>query len=229
MANTSIENPYKRARENMLAGQLIPNQINDPRLLDAMGKVAREQFLPERLRGRAYADETIYIDANTLIFPPRIFAKLLLAAELKETDFVLDIKSGSGYSAAVIANMTQAVVALENDSSLCETAQQILLDAEVDNVAVLNQPPEDGLPSQGPFDVIFIENVVSHIPEKLLSQLANNGRLICVESNDPSNTGHAVKIIKKGDALSRSALFDLDLSGFPRNRLYKSFIFDTVS
>ena len=229
MVNISVENPYKKARENMLIGQLIPNQINDPCLLDAMGSVARELFLPERLRSRAYADEMICIDANTLIFSPRIFARLLLAAELKKTDFVLDVKAGSGYSAAVIAGMTQAVVALENDSSLCETAQQILISAEIDNVAVLNQNPDEGLPSQGPFDVIFIEGVISHIPETLLRQLADNGRLICVVSSGSDNTGHATKITKKGDTLSHSVLFDLDLSGFPRNHFYKNFVFETVS
>jgi len=229
MVGISLENSYKKARENMILGQLIPNQINDPRLLKALEAVSRELFLPERLKSRAYADETIYLDTSAPMFPPRIFAKLLLAAELKATDFVLDIKSGSGYSAAVIAGLTQAVIALENDSALCEAAQQILIDAEIDNVAVFNKNPNEGFPEQGPFDVIFIEGVISHIPENLLPQLADNGRLICVISEGKDNTGHVTKVVKKEGNLTHSFLFDLNLSGFSRNRFYKNFVFETVS
>ena len=96
----------------MLLGQLIPNRIHDLQLLNAMGMVARELFLPDRLKGRAYADETIHIDAQTVMLSPRILANLLSAAELNKNDFVLDVKSGSGYSAAVMAALAQAVVAL---------------------------------------------------------------------------------------------------------------------
>lgn len=229
MVSISTEIPYKAARQNMLLGQLIPNRINDPRILKAMGSVAREQFLPERIRGRAYADETIYIDSHTLMFSPRIQAALFAAAELKEDDFVLNIKSGSGYSAAVMAALSQAVVALENDSFLCETSQQILIDSEIDNVAVLNKNPDEGFPSQAPFDVIFIEGIISHIPEKLLSQLAENGRLICIISQNFDDIAHVTKVVKQANRLTHNVLFDLDLNGFPRNRLYKRFVFETVS
>ena len=225
----STDTSYKTARQNMLLGQLIPNRIHDVRLLNTMGAIPREQFLPERLKSRAYADETIHIDAQTLMFPPGILANLLLAAELEPEDFVLNARAGSGYSAAVMAGMTKAVVALENDSALCETAQQILIDAEIDNVAVLNRAPEDGFPSQAPFDVIFIDGIISHIPETLLSQLAENGRLICTVFQDSDNVGHATKVVKQNGVLTHGVLFDLDLRGFPRNHLYKRFVFETVS
>ncbi len=229
MTGISIENSYKTARQNMLLGQLIPNRIHDLRLLNAMGTVARERFLPDRLKSRAYADETIYVDAQTLMFSPRILANLLMAAELNKNDFVLDVKSGSGYSAAVMAALAQAVVALESDSVLCETAQQILIDAEIDNVAVLNRNPDEGFPSQAPFDVIFIEGIISHIPENLLLQLSENGRLICIISQNSDDAAHITKVVKSAGALTYDTLSDLDLSCFPRSRLYKRFIFETVS
>ncbi|MBR1778077.1 MAG: protein-L-isoaspartate O-methyltransferase [Alphaproteobacteria bacterium] len=229
MPGISTENSYKTARQNMLLGQLIPNRIHDLRVLNAMGSAARELFLPERLRSRAYADETICIDAHTLMFSPRIFASLLLAAELTPDDFVLNVKSGSGYSAAVMAGMAKAVVALESDSVLCEMAQQILISAEIDNVAILNQNPDEGFPSQAPFDVIFIEGIIPHIPENLLFQLAENGRLICITAQNPEDAGRVTKVVKRCGALTHSVLFDLDLSGLPRNRFYKRFVFETVS
>ena len=229
MVIASNENLFKTARRNMLLGQLIPNQVNDSRILNAMSEIPREQFLPERLQSRAYSDETIYIDDRRILFSPRIFARLLLLAELSENDFVLDVKSGSGYSAAVMAGMTKAVVALESDSALCEKAQQSLIDAEIDNVAVLNQDPDKGFASQSPFDVIFIEGIIEHIPEALLSQLAENGRLICIVAQNQSRTAHATKFVKRDGNLMHSVSFDLDLSGCHRDLSYKRFIFETVS
>lgn len=229
MAGILIENEHETARKNMLLGQLIPNRIHDACMLKAMGSVARELFLPDHLKSRAYADESICIDAHTVMFSPRILANLLLLANLKESDFVLDVKAATGYSAAVMADMAQAVVALESDAGMCETAQQILIDSEIDNVAVLNGNPDQGFPSQAPFDVIFIEGVISQIPETLLAQMAENGRLVCVIAKNAETTGKATKVIKNNGSLSYITAFDLDLSGFARFPFYKNFVFESVS
>lgn len=229
MAGISIENEHETARKNMLLGQLIPNRIHDACMLKAMGSVARELFLPDHLKSRAYADESICIDAHTVMFSPRILANLLLLANLKDSDFVLDVKAATGYSAAVMADMAQAVVALESDAGMCETAQQILIDSEIDNVAVLNGNPDQGFPSQAPFDVIFIEGVISQIPETLLAQMAENGRLVCVVAKNAETTGKATKVIKNNGSLSYITAFDLDLSGFARFPFYKNFVFESVS
>lgn len=229
MAGILIENEHETARKNMLLGQLIPNRIHDACMLKAMGSVARELFLPDHLKSRAYADESICIDAHTVMFSPRILANLLLLANLKDSDFVLDVKAATGYSAAVMADMAQAVVALESDAGMCETAQQILIDSEIDNVAVLNGNPDQGFPSQAPFDVIFIEGVISQIPETLLAQMAENGRLVCVIAKNAETTGKATKVIKNNGSLSYITAFDLDLSGFARFPFYKNFVFEAVS
>lgn len=229
MAGILIENEHETARKNMLLGQLIPNRIHDACMLKAMGSVARELFLPDHLKSRAYADESICIDAHTVMFSPRILANLLLLANLKDSDFVLDVKAATGYSAAVMADMAQAVVALESDAGMCETAQQILIDSEIDNVAVLSGNPDQGFPSQAPFDVIFIEGVISQIPETLLAQMAENGRLVCVIAKNAETTGKATKVIKNNGSLSYITAFDLDLSGFARFPFYKNFVFESVS
>ncbi len=229
MATVLMDDKYDVARKNMLLGQLIPNRIHDPFMLKAMGAVQRELFLPERFRAKAYADETVYIDNHTVMFSPRILANLLLLANLNKDDFVLDVRSATGYSAAVIANMAQAVVALESDQALCETAQKILIDTEIDNVAVLNTNPDQGFASQAPFDVIFVEGIVSQIPEALLSQLAENGRLICVIAKNSDATAKATKVVKNNGSLSYMTSFELDLSGFNRLPFYKNFVFEAVS
>ncbi len=229
MPGNLIENEYDAARRNMLLGQLIPNRIHDAQMLTAIESVARELFLPDHLKSRAYADEPVCLNAHTIMFSPRVFANLLLLANPQKSDFVLNVKSATGYSAAVLANMAQAVVALENDPAMCETAQQILIDSEIDNVAVFNQTPDQGFASQAPFDVIFIDGIVPQIPEPLLAQLAENGRLVCVVAKDSETTGKATKVVKNNGSLSYMTPFDVNFSGVFRQPFYKNFIFETVS
>lgn len=217
------------ARGNMVVGQLIANGIRDPALLSAMGGVARELFLPERLQGKAYADENIRLDARHILFSPRIEAKLLLLAEPKPTDFVLDAGAFTGYTAAVMAGMTRAVVALESDESVCDGAQQLLIDAQIDNVAVLNLPPEQGFAAQSPFDIVFLDGVVSRIPDALIDQLAENGRLVAVVADTGDTAGKAVKIVKKNAEPFRSTAFEIELGGFLSSNDVKSFDFETLS
>lgn len=217
------------ARGNMVVGQLIANGICDPALLSAMGGVARELFLPERLQGKAYADENIRLDSRHILFSPRIEAKLLLLAEPKPTDFVLDAGAFTGYTAAVMAGMTRAVVALESDESVCDGAQQLLIDAQIDNVAVLNLPPEQGFAAQSPFDIVFLDGVVSRIPDALIDQLAENGRLVAVVADTGDTAGKAVKIVKKNAEPFRSTAFEIELGGFLSSNDVKSFDFETLS
>lgn len=224
-----IENIQETARKNMLSGQLIANRIHDSGMLKAMGTVDRELFVPERLKSRAYADESIYINARNIMFSPRILANLLLLAEPDKDDFVLDVRCGTGYSSAVMAHMTKAVVALESDSDMCEAAQQILINSQIDNVAVLNQNPEQGFAAQAPFDIIFIDGIISQIPENLLSQLSEKGRLVCVVAKDSDTIGKVTKVKKINGNMSYMTPFDVDLSGFSRFPFYKNFVFETIS
>lgn len=229
MLTSSAETAYETARKNMLFGQLIPNRIHHSAMLDAMGAVPREKFLPERLQSRAYADEAVFIKNHVFLFAPRVLADLLLMADIQKTDFVLNVKSGTGYSAALMAHMAMAVVALESDSGLCDSAQQILIDEEIDNVAVLNQTPEEGFPSQAPFEVIFIDGIIADVPEALLSQLAEGGRLVCVTAKPSEEMGKATKVTKHNGILSYTSEFELDLRGVVRSPVYKNFIFEGVS
>ena len=174
-------------------------------------------------------DENIRLDSRHILFSPRIEAKLLLLAEPKPTDFVLDAGAFTGYTAAVMAGMTRAVVALESDESVCDGAQQLLIDAQIDNVAVLNLPPEQGFAAQSPFDIVFLDGVVSRIPDALIDQLAENGRLVAVVADTGDTAGKAVKIVKKNAEPFRSTAFEIELGGFLSSNDVKSFDFETLS
>ncbi len=229
MLLSQTEIAFQTARGNMVLGQLVPNRIHETEILDAMGAVPREKFLPPRLQGRAYADESILIQRNCFLFEPLVTARLLQLAAVKKTDFVLNLKAATGYTAALLARMSMAVVALESDSGLCDAAQERFIEMEIDNAAVLNTNPEAGFPSQAPYNLIFIDGVVPNIPETLTDQLAEGGSLVCVTVKPFSLEGKATKVSKNNGVLSYLNAFDVALDDFIRPRTYKNFIFESVS
>ncbi len=229
MPNVQPFSDFETARKNMVLGQLIPNRVLKSGILDAMGSVPRELFLPERLQGLSYADEPVVIREGLFLFEPLIEALLLQCADLKERDVVLNVRAGTGYTAALLAKTARAVIALEQDASLCETAQDVLVRLETDNAAVLNMPAESGFPSQAPFDVIFIGGIVLRPYETLISQLAEGGRMVYVEAKAGSSAARAKKITKTNGVLSFVSEFDFTLSEDLRLPEYKKFVFEDVS
>lgn len=219
---------FETARRNMLFGQLICNRIQNTALLNAMGGVPRERFVSDRMQGKAYADETIAVD-RTILFSPLIFANLVVLADIHPDDFVLNLHAGTGYSAAVLAKMSRAVVALEDDSSLCENAEKIYIDGKIDNIALFNRAADAEIPKQSPFDVIFIDGIVPRIPENLYDSLADGGRLVAVVSTDEDAAGHAVRVVKNGAAVTVSNAFDVDLTAVNRGETRKKFVFEGIS
>lgn len=225
----SVVSSFDLAHQNMIFGQLICNRIQNTALLNAMGNVPRERFVPDRLRGRAYADEPILIGGKTVLFSPSVFANLALLADIRPDDFVLNLHAGTGYSAAVLARMAHAVVALEEDSALCENAEKIYIDTEIDNVALFNRPSESGFPTQAPFDVVFIDGVVPQIPDAILNQLAEGGRLVAVLATPDDVDGKATKVVKCNGNIRYTRAFDVNLQVFERGQIRKKFVFEGIS
>ena len=147
----------------MIDSQVRPNDVTDRRLITAMGAVPRETFLPAARRASAYADLMVETGPGRWLIAPRDFSKLVNIAAVRETDRVLDIASGCGYSAAVLARMGASVVALEQD----EAAAKVVRDA-VGGVEVVAGPLKAGAPSKGPFDVIFVNGAVEDVPQAWL-------------------------------------------------------------
>ncbi|MBS6472858.1 MAG: protein-L-isoaspartate O-methyltransferase [Acetobacter sp.] len=223
-----VSSAFETARRNMLFGQLICNRIQDTALLNAMGSVPRERFVPDRMQGKAYADEAIAVGRGVL-FPPLMLANLIELADVRSGDFVLNTHAGTGYSAAVLAKMATAVVATEDDESLCENAEKIYIDCKIDNVAMFCRSSESGFSSQAPFDVIFIDGIVPLIPDGLANQLIEGGRLVAVVAAPDETFGQAVKIVKKDGNLLHTKAFEVDLAVLNRVRTYKKFVFEGIS
>lgn len=173
---------YTARRTMMVDSQVRPSDVTKFPIIDAMLSVPREAFVPAHLREAAYVDENIDLGGGRVILEPRTFAKMLDALDIQGDDLVLDIGSAYGYSAAVIARMAEAVVAVEENPEMVREAQALLAEHGADNVVLHEGPLTEGAPELGPFDVIMIEGAVEHLPQALTDQLKEGGRMACLFS-----------------------------------------------
>lgn len=201
------------ARFNMIEGQVRVNAVTDPRILAALDAVAREKFVPTASRALAYADVPVAVAPGRYLLDPRSFAKMLDLAQVTADDRVLDVGCGSGYSAAVLARLAKEVVALEQDADLVRAASQLLANVQ-GKVEVVQGALIEGARSQGPYDVIFVNGAIETVPETLLGQLAEGGRLVAVLKDGQSR---AWLFLKENGQVGRRPDFDADvpvLAGF---------------
>lgn len=209
-------------RRHMIDGQLLPNDVTDERVIDAIEQVKREVFLPAERKGVAYIDKSIKIAENRYLMEPLTFAKLISFADIKADELVLDIAPGTGYSSAVLSKLVDAVVAIEENSNLADIATKNLAIEECDNVAVIEGTHTEGLAKQGPYDVIFIGGMIDEVPLKLLEQLTDNGRLLCILNQD--GFGRAAIVTYNDKIMGVSILFDANapkLPGFEKAKTFK--------
>lgn len=168
---------FAARRIMMVNTQVRPSDVTKFPIIDAMLNVQRENFVPRERREAAYVDGNIVLGANRVVLEPRTLAKMLDALDLQNDELVLEIASGYGYSAAVMAHITQAVVAVENDDDMANDAQTALSDAGADNVVVQAGALQDGAPEHGPYDVIVLQGGVESVPASITDQLKEGGRM----------------------------------------------------
>ena len=162
----------------MVERQLRRRGIDDERVLAAMAAVPRHEFLPERQRGRAYADSALSIGEGQTISQPWIVAAICQALQLSGSERVLEVGAGSGYSAAVLARLAAEVIAIERHDSLASGARRALDALGVENVELVVGDGSRGLPERAPFDAIAVHAAAPAPPRALLGQLAEGGRLV---------------------------------------------------
>jgi protein-L-isoaspartate(D-aspartate) O-methyltransferase len=169
---------FSAARAEMVERQLRRRGISDERVLAVIGEVPREEFVPERYRSRAYSDSALPIDEGQTISQPWIVAAICQALELRGEEVVLEVGTGSGYSAAVLSRLAARVVSVERHWSLAAGARRVLNSIGVANVEVIVGDGSRGVPERAPFEAIAIHATAPEPPRTLLRQLANGGRLV---------------------------------------------------
>jgi protein-L-isoaspartate(D-aspartate) O-methyltransferase len=177
------------ARFNMIEQQIRPWEVLDGAVLSLLSVVKRENFVPMAHKALAFVDMEIPLkDGNQtgqVMLPPRVEARFLQDADIKGTDKVLEVGTGSGYMAALLAHQAASVLSFELDATLAQQARTNLQAAGVHNVEVRQADGSQGAPSDGPFDVIMLSGSVPNVPQVLLNQLSIGGRLLAVVGEDP--------------------------------------------
>lgn len=176
-----------QARFNMIEQQIRPWEVLDPQVLELLSVVRREDFVPLAHKALAFVDMDIPLGAapNQVMLAPRVQARLLQDLAVQKTDKVLDIGTGSGFMAALLAHQAAQVLSLEIDSALTAQAQAHLQKADISNVTVRNADGSQGAAADGPFDVIVLNGSVAEVPAALLQQLTVGGRLAAIVGQEP--------------------------------------------
>ena len=210
---------FLRRRVMMVDTQVRPSDVTKFPIIDAMLSVPRELYVPEAKREAAYMGENLELVAGRVLLEARTLAKLLDALNILPSELVLDLGAGLGYSTAIIARLAEAVIGVEADESLAADAQRRLAEEGVDNAMVLKGPLDAGAAKHAPYDVITVQGGVERMPQAVLDQLKEGGRIAAVfmeGSLGVARIGH-----KAGGKVSWRFLFNASapvLPGFEKVR-----------
>ena len=179
----------------MVDTQVRPSDVTKFPIIDALLSVPRETYVPDDLREAAYVGGNLDLGGGRTLLEARTFAKMLDTLGVGPADVVLDLGCGLGYSTAVLAQLAEFVVAVEDDEARSEEAQRILSEQGIDNAAVVHGPLNAGAAKNGPYDVILIEGAVEEVPAALLDQLKDGGRIAAIIAEGELGTvriGHKI-------------------------------------
>jgi protein-L-isoaspartate(D-aspartate) O-methyltransferase len=215
---THMQN-FAAERATMVDSQIRTNDVTNKALLEALYAVPREAYVPASVRSLAYMDSEVTVQtgngaapARTLL-APMVFAKLAQLAAVGPSDKVLDIGSATGYSTAVFARLAASATGLECSPALAEEARKTLAAQGVNNASIQTGPLEAGWPAGAPYNVIFINGSVNKVPETLLAQLAEGGRLVAIIARTQNGKAYLFQKVK-GESSGRS-FFDAGAPQLP--------------
>jgi protein-L-isoaspartate(D-aspartate) O-methyltransferase len=220
---------FAQARRAMVDSQLRTFDVFDIPVLAAMEAVPRERFVPPGRESLAYIDQDIPVSdgiagaERRFMLKPMVLGRMIQALEVEAGARALDVASGLGYSAAVLARLGAHVVALESTEAAAQAARQRLASLGIENVAVVSGPLDQGYPHGAPYDIVLVNGLIEVRPQRLLNQLADGGRLACIERR--GRAGRAVLYVRSGDAFGSRAIFDAGAPELPAFKADPGFVF----
>ena len=195
---------FRKQRESMVSCQLRGRDIMDKRLLAVMGELPRELFLDESLRSQAYTDGPLPIGQGQTISQPYIQALMTQHLHLEGTEKMLEIGTGSGYQTAILARLSREVISVERLAELSMSAQRILDSLGLDNVHYIVADGSEGVVEAAPFEGILVTAACPDVPEPLVEQLSENGRLVAPVG--PRDTQDLVVVTRQGGQIYRESI-----------------------
>ncbi len=211
------QNDFEAQRATMVETQLVPRNIYDRSTLSAMSKVPRHEFVPADLRRYAYSDGPLSIGRGQTISQPFIVAYMTQALRLKPNSKVLEIGTGSGYQAAILAEIVDSVYTIEIVEQLALEARARLKRLGYNNVVLKTGDGYHGLMEKSPFDAIIVTAGAEEIPEPLLEQLTEGGRMI-IPLGPHKGVRQLVQIDKKNGKIKKKNLMAVRFVPFTRSK-----------
>jgi protein-L-isoaspartate(D-aspartate) O-methyltransferase len=191
----------------MVAEQLRPHGVTDERVLEAMASVPREEFLAPRMRRHAYEDRALAIECGQTISQPLVVALMIQAASPRPAGIALEVGTGSGYAAAVLSRLCRKLVSVEREPALAEHASETLRRLGFDNVEVAVGDGTLGWPAEAPYDVILVAAAALGVPQALLDQLVDGGRLVIPVATSAEEPQDLRVYVRRGGNVSYRSLF----------------------
>jgi protein-L-isoaspartate(D-aspartate) O-methyltransferase len=218
---------FSTARQNMVDSQVRPSDVTDIRVIDAMRTVPREAFVPQNQRALAYLDLDLDVGeggpAKRFLIKPVVIAKMLQAADIKDTDAVLVVGCASGYLAALVAELARHVVATECDPLLVTKARDVFAELGIGNVTLKAAAVAEGDSENAPYDVIILNGATEIVPDGLYRQLKEGGRLVGVFAM--TQPQRAVIVTRSHGDFGNRALFDAAIPVLPGFERPPAFVF----
>lgn len=191
---------FIQARKNMVDTQIATNGVRDAAILSAFSNVPREIFASKSTRSVSYSDNSIEIEKKRYLIAPMVFAKLVQAAQIKPHEVVLDVACGSGYSSAILSSLALTVIAVESVDSFISKAERLWKEVDANNIVGITGDLLTVSKANAPYDLIFLNGAVNTLPESLIAQLSENGRMLGVVRENEFEVGRAVLVTKGKDS-----------------------------
>lgn len=215
---------FEQARLNMIASQVRTWEVLNQTILDLLLKVKREDFVPVQHRALAFADMQLPLGHGEVMLQPKVEARMLQSLEVKNSDKVLEVGTGSGYSAALLGHLAREVHSVEIIDEFAHSATRKLRHFSIDNVTVEAGDAATGWAPRAPYDVILLTGSVAVLPEVFKQQLTVGGRLLAVTGNRPAMT--ATLITRRAtDAFSSEGLFETVIPALKNVQQPNKFVF----
>ena len=218
---------YQLARQNMVDNQIRTNHVTNNNIISAMTVLPRERFVPESLTEIAYVDTAIQVANGRHIVAPMVLARLIQEANVSSDDLVQVIGCGTGYAAAILSNMSKAVVLVEDQPEVCDKAEALFIELGIDNVLVFKTDLVNGCKKQAPFNIIIICGAVEEIPINLVNQLVEGGRIITMilaSEGGSYPTTKATILTKYNGKLVEKEVFEVNtpkIKSFNKDKVFK--------
>ena len=209
--------------KNMIDGQVKPLSNIEPSILEALYNIDRKDYIPENFKDFSYSEKNIYLGNGRYLPKPAITAKLLSALEVETLETVLIIGSTTGYSAAITSKIAETVICIEEDKDLISFSESIANSNSINNIVFINNKLSKGYIDQGPYSCILIEGGIEEVPNIILDQVAEGGKLVTVIMQN--DTGSAIKYSRKNNQIISQFLFSIEAPSLKSFEKAKKFIF----